>query len=326
MLSGILLGIFLLEETLPSIVIAAEAEAVAQATQTAAQRSEQQPLLAERNSSYQAIDHSQDVISQTPPPAETSVLQMLTIPHIQNVLVSYGLLALCAVSLDAVYVLWFFTPISDGGLALSSSQTGRVLATFGVVAVIFQSYVFTELQSRLGTLRLYRISLACWPLTAAVLPFATMIAQRALPPGIDETNKTMNDLLPPGARAMVWAVIITSNFFRVAASMSFSANNLLVNQSVVFLSGEKLGTLNGLAQASSSFTRALGPYGSTCLFAWSIEMGFSYMIWPIFVVLGTLAVASTLQMADLEAEDVLESIRIQQEEDASTSGSGATEQ
>lgn len=322
--SGFIFGFFLLEETLPSIVEANQSAA----ERSTAQHGEERPLLSETNATYQAVAPVNDnpVASSASghQERETTVLDMLRVPHIQNVLVSYGLLSLCAVSMDAVYVLYFFTPISYGGLALSSAQTGRVLAIFGMGAVLFQSLVFTRLQKRFGTLKLYRISLICWPLTAAVLPLATTVAQSALPPDVDETGKTINELLSPRARALVWCVIVVSNLFRLGATMSFSANNLLVNQAIIFVQGEKLGTLNGLAQAASSLSRALGPYSSTCLFAWSVEMGQSYLIWPIFVILGTLAVASTMQMADLEAEGVLEAIRLQQEQDADSHSSSST--
>ncbi|KDN35426.1 hypothetical protein K437DRAFT_78202 [Tilletiaria anomala UBC 951] len=87
--------------------------------------------------------------------------------------------------------------------------------------------------------------------------------------------------------------------------MSFSCNMLLVNQSATLLraGGAKLGTLNGLAQMSSSVMRALGPYAASALFAWSVEKNILHgkLVWPVLSVIGVLAIVVTTQIEDLEA-------------------------
>ncbi|KDN50797.1 MFS general substrate transporter, partial [Tilletiaria anomala UBC 951] len=172
----------------------------------------------------------------------SGVFFILSFRHIQNVLLSYAFLALCSVSIDAVLVLFLYEPISLGGLSFSSQQTGTLLSVSGFGSVFVQLLLFPWLQKRTGTLRLYRWSLASFPLIALILPLANLVAQAARPPPKggadhhdDDGRKNMAELLPAAAQACIWLLILLATVLRMLSSMSFSCNMLLVNQSATLL-------------------------------------------------------------------------------------------
>ncbi len=178
----------------------------------------------------------------------TGFLGILRVSHIRNVLLSYAFLALSAVAIDAVLVLYLYEPISLGGLSFSSQQTGTLLFLSGAGSVFVQLLLFPYLQQRIGTLRLYRLSLLSFPLVALTLPLANLLAYAALAPedrqGHAGEGKKFAELLPPETQALVWTIVVVAAAFRMMSSMSFSCNMLLVNQSARLLQGARLGTLN----------------------------------------------------------------------------------
>ena len=182
--------------------------------------------------------------SQSPSPEHKGIMHILSIRHIQNVLLSYSFLALSAVSIDAVLVLYLYLPISLGGLSFTSQQTGTLLFLSGLGSVFVQLLLFPFCQKRVGTIRLYRFSLCTFPMTALMLPIANLVALSTLPEGADDEHKRMAELLPPQTQSLVWLIVIIASMFRMTSSMSFSCNMLLVNQSAFLVKGAKLGTLN----------------------------------------------------------------------------------
>lgn len=54
---------------------------------------------------------------------------------------------------------------------------GKVLSLYGIGFFIISAWVFPLLQLRFGTLRLYRVSLSCFPLAAVLFPVVQRIAR-----------------------------------------------------------------------------------------------------------------------------------------------------
>lgn len=221
--------------------------------------------------------------------SSTGVMELLRIRQIQNVLFSYAFLSLTAVALDAVLVLYLYEPVSLGGLGFSSSSTGIVLSMTGLGGVAVQLLLFPPLQRRMGSLRLYQYSFWAFPLSVLLLPIANLIARA----GLVETTETGGEVITQAALVAVWACILVSTLLKVVGQMAFSTNMILVNQCATLTPGTALGTLNSLAQMSSSVSRAIGPYAANTLFALSVTHNllgghFVYLVLTIISIVGAL--------------------------------------
>lgn len=317
-LGAFILAFFYLEETLPSLT--RDRKPPTGDAVDAADLSDvpEEAPLTTRQDSYgsltepRAVERTQQPMNISADSSEEdfSAWNMCQVPQIRRILISSMLMFLAGDGLDAVFVLYLFTPISVGGLAFSSTQSGRLLSLQGAGAIFVQLFLFVRLQRWIGTLRVYQLSLMGWVLVAALLPIATFIARAALPSGIDEDNHNINDLIPADARTWVWLSLLVAVTVRALGAMTYNANNLLVTQSSILIPGQNLGTLNSLVVVAASASRSIGPYLLTSTYAWSVEHQIlkGYLIWPVFVGLCICAALSALHLADLEAEDIREAL------------------
>ncbi|CDW99043.1 hypothetical protein [Sporisorium scitamineum] len=92
-------------------------------------------------------------------------------------MISYAFLALIAVSLDSVFVLYLYEPVPLGGVGFTSNSTGILLSINGLGGALVQLFVFPPLQKRLGTLRTYQLSMVAFPLSVILLPVANAVAR-----------------------------------------------------------------------------------------------------------------------------------------------------
>ena len=132
-----------------------------------------------------------------------------------------------------------------------------------------------------------------FPVSVILLPIAN---------GIARAGENSSDIWYTRA---VWACLLLSTAIRVIGGMAFGSNMLLVNQCSLLTRGSALGTLNSLAQMSSSVTRAIGPYVANTLFALSVTknlMG-GQMVWLVLGLVGCVGPVSCLLIKDLEREE-----------------------
>jgi hypothetical protein len=122
--------------------------------------------------------------------------------------------------------------------------------------------------------------------------------------------------------------------------IAFSCNFIIINQVATRMPGAQLGTLNGLAQMSSSLMRAVGPvslarfsmtlhssldsltllplslsqYAASSLFALSItkHLAGGYLIWGILFSIGLAGSIVTSRVADIE--NVVDRVPIDEDE------------
>ncbi|KAG9021960.1 hypothetical protein FRB95_001085, partial [Tulasnella sp. JGI-2019a] len=87
---------------------------------------------------------------QAPPP-RMSLREIIADPIIRSVLVTYMLMAMVTVSLDALMPLWLYMGIDEGGLGFSTSEIGVILSSVGILATFVNLVVFPPLQRRIGT-------------------------------------------------------------------------------------------------------------------------------------------------------------------------------
>lgn len=104
-------------------------------------------------------------------------LRALFTRDVNAVLGVYMLLALQTVALDAVFVLFCYTSVRHGGLSFSEADIGRALSLGGVATVFFQVLVYPRAQARLGTIKLYRTTLALYVPVFLLLPLCARVAQ-----------------------------------------------------------------------------------------------------------------------------------------------------
>ncbi|CAE6460588.1 putative membrane protein YCR023C [Rhizoctonia solani AG-1 IB] len=252
---GLIAGILFLEETLPKN------------KPSSSQNGERRPLLASNplnNSRYSASTERSFPNPRLPSPdtcgsaaddtekEAPSVKEIMRIPSIRKVLFSYGFMAYVTVSINAVLVLWLYTPVNSGGIGFDSAEIGATLTLSGIFGTAIAVIVFPPLERRVGAVALYRFGMVMQVLNVLAFPLSHALA---LAGG------------KKGAYLGAAAVLVV----RCIASMVFVCNMLLVTRSAPCR--RALGTVNGLAQMVASASRAVGPAIATSLFALSVKNG-----------------------------------------------------
>ncbi|CAE6430579.1 unnamed protein product [Rhizoctonia solani] len=171
-----------------------------------------------------------------------SMRDILTSTAVRRVLVSYAFMALISVSLNAVCVLWLYTPAKLGGIGFTTSEIGITLAASGLLTTIVAIIVFPPIERWVGVVTLYKFGMAMQVVSVITFPLAHAMALAAGKKG-----------------AYFGASIMLS--IRCIAGVVFVCNMLLVNRSAP--NRRSLGVVNGLAQMVASASRALGPAAAT---------------------------------------------------------------
>lgn len=144
----------------------------------------------------QAIEEEQ--LPPKKPEPDGSVMSMLRNAQVRRVMISYSFLSLTSVGIDSVQVLYFWEPITLGGLSFPSTITGTLLSCAGLLGVTVQLLLFPYIQRRIGTLPLYRFCMAIFPLVPLILPLANLAARKGLRKGREdhEEGGFEEDVLP----------------------------------------------------------------------------------------------------------------------------------
>ncbi|GAC98226.1 major facilitator super [Pseudozyma hubeiensis SY62] len=298
-LGSIGLGVVALEETLPAIVERKKWEK--EQKEQRRQRQGGDVVGDDAHQGYGSTNqtHSAPPSSSPPDDAATcephptaSIRELLVIPQIQKVMISYSFLALIAVALDAVFVLFLYEPISLGGVGFTSSSTGLLLSVNGLGGALVQLFLFPPLQQHYGTLRVYQISMMAFPISVILLPLANGIAR------LGASSSESSDWYTYA----VWTCLLVSTAIKTIGGMAFASNMILVNQCSTLTRGTALGTLNSLAQMASSVSRTAGPYFANTLFAFSVTRNLlgGQLVWLVLGVIGLVGPVVTLLIENLE--------------------------
>ncbi|GAA6035772.1 hypothetical protein JCM8097_005693 [Rhodosporidiobolus ruineniae] len=195
-------------------------------------------------------------------------------------LIAYAFLALETVSLDALLILFCYSPISLGGLGFAPADIGTALSLSGLLSVSFQLLLFPPLQRRAGTVPLYRALMALWPVVFSLFPVMSYAARE-------------------WGRRAVWGWLAVFLGLKSIANMSYATNMLTLTDAAP--SKRLLGTLNGVAQMGSSLMRSIGPFAASSLFAFSIShpsiLG-GQLVYLVIFLLSLAGAASTLFLVD----------------------------
>ncbi|SGY79791.1 BQ5605_C008g05223 [Microbotryum silenes-dioicae] len=283
---GFLIGFFFLKETLPSRTTTPSraplpALAVIRgSTKYATRVSSTVPLPPHLRSGYDtpgsASIQSQD---ENEPP---SISSLFTNRRVLNCLVTYALLALQTIALDALFVLFAYSPIKVGGLAFDEAEIGKALGLGGVFTVLFQLVLFPSLQKRFGTVRLYRVFMGLYPFVFGLFPVMATAASKKY----------------DGQGRGVWPALALFLLLKSIANCSYGCNMLVITSSSP--SRRLLGTLNGLAQMLSSLMRAIGPLVASSLFVISKEKKIldGHLVWIVWGCVAVLGFLSTLRLRE----------------------------
>lgn len=191
----------------------------------------------------------------------TDIISLLKDHNLLTLLTSYSLLSFQTISLEALIVLFAFTPIKSGGIGFSTADIGLALSISGALTILAQVVLFPPLQRVFGTASLYKLCMSSYPLIFVMFPIVHFIARHENNENHDATEGFSNSF-------RVWIGIWIILILKTSANMVFSCNMLLVN--AVAPTRDVLGTINGLAQCCASFVRAVGPITASSLFAVSV--------------------------------------------------------
>ena len=151
----------------------------------------------------------------------------------------------------ALLPLFCYTSITHGGLSLSSSDIGTILAINGCFTILVQLVLFPTLERRLGgPVPVYTRVTACLPLLWLCFPLAHLLAASH-----------------PATKALPITALVVAIVLKGISNISIVCSNLLVNNAAPTRSS--LATLNGISQMAGCLSRTVGPTFSTSLFAFA---------------------------------------------------------
>ncbi|CAE6426824.1 unnamed protein product [Rhizoctonia solani] len=275
-ISGLIAGVLFLEESLPKNSARAERRPLL----VSKPRTYSQPVPIPTNcANFQlsAPDDSSPILENTKING-ASAKEIILTPYIHKILVSYGFMAYVTMAINALMVLWLYTPVKTGGIGFSvssndfldqisspqniisiptkrilldlelihehlqSAEIEAALALFGLFGIVVTIIVFPPLERRLGALFLYRFSMVMQILTSLLFPLGHVFT---LAGGGN------------GAYIGVGAMLVA----RCIGGMV--CNILLVTRSAP--SSRSRGTVNAIAQMVASASRAVALVMTTSL-------------------------------------------------------------
>ncbi|GAB2277723.1 Protein ZINC INDUCED FACILITATOR-LIKE 1 [Dionaea muscipula] len=179
-------------------------------------------------------------VEGTPTPSKSLIKNW---PLMSSIIV-YSIFSLHDMAYTEIFSLWAVSPRKLGGLSYTTDSVGNVLSITGVGLVIFQLFVYPRMDKLFGPILLAQI---CGVLSLPILqsyPYIALLSGLSLTLVINAASIAKNVLT---------TIIITCLFV---------LQNRAVDQ-------DQRGTANGLAMASMSLFKAIGPAVGGALFSWA---------------------------------------------------------
>jgi MFS family permease len=149
--------------------------------------------------------------------------------------------------------------IFTGGIGLPPRSVGFTMAIVGSIGIILQLFLYPLVNSRLGTVRSWRVSLYFFPLVYILVPYLSLVPSTTPPP----SQKTG---LP------IWIGLTTLLLIRtVGRTFANPATTILINNCSPHPS--VLGTIHGIGQSASSAARTVGPALGGYLYGVGLDNG-----------------------------------------------------
>jgi MFS family permease len=257
---GFVLGVFLVDETLPSKTTSTLAESDVESI-TEYSTTDSEPRAPE--SAHQQTSSNHEAFS---------FFSVLT-PALVSLLLNSIFMCLLTEMAFAVYPLFAYTPPEVGGLGISEAEIG-VQMGFRAILHIAVTGLYPTLQRRLGNLRLYQTGLSLLPLVMLMFP-------------------TLNWLVRSGESTTGWLFLSILTWFFVIWSLfglTWTSMFSLVVDSAP--SPEAIATVNSLSQMSIVLPQAFAPASATSLFAYSLKTTIprADLAWMVLFALSSLVV------------------------------------
>ncbi|KAG9232384.1 major facilitator superfamily domain-containing protein [Amylocarpus encephaloides] len=205
------------------------------------------------------------IVSRGPPPRPA--FRKIWTRDVLVTLISFGLLPLHNAAFMHIFPVFLSTPSSPnadwtllsftGGLGLQSPSIGIWLSFFGLGGILLQLFVYPRMQSRLGTLGCFRISLFIFPLAYFLAPYLSLLPQEGI------------------TRWFGIAVILCAQV--MARTIAIPSTVILLTESAP--TKTVLGTVHGAGNMLSSLARAVGSAAGGWAFAWGMERGMVGLVW-----------------------------------------------
>jgi MFS family permease len=200
-------------------------------------------------------------------PAKLAFRKIFT-RNVLYTLLSHFLLAFHISSFNALIFILLPTPRSrntkahlpfrfTGGLGLSTEHVGMATAIIGIIGFPLQISSYPLINAKLGTLKCYRVFLPFSPIAYTLLPFLTLLPDKAY-------------LIWP-CLTVVLALQVISRTFTLPGAIIL-VNNSAPDPSV-------LGTIHGFAQSVSSAARTLGPVLGGMGLGWGLKHNAVGAVW-----------------------------------------------
>ncbi|CAK7274045.1 hypothetical protein SEPCBS119000_005969 [Sporothrix epigloea] len=220
--------------------------------------------------------------NKAPLPAP-SAWALFQAPGVSIVLYVYAHVMLLAFSYTALVPVFWFTPVSLGGLGFTPGQIAGMMGLAGAGQALWLLLVFPPLHHRVGTNGVMRLCANAYPLFMAVSPLASLL------------------LRVWDARTLFWCFLPPILVVGSGVSMCFTAVQLAVNDTAP--SPQLLGTLNALALTGVSAIRAFTPALFTSLYAINARTQLlgGYAIWVLMVLIALGYTVAARYLPDYEA-------------------------
>ncbi|KAF1935856.1 MFS general substrate transporter [Clathrospora elynae] len=195
-----------------------------------------------------------------------SAWELANYPGVLKVLVIYNYIMFLAFMFTAVFPVAQYTPVALGGLGFSPGLIAACTALNGVSQASWLLIVFPVLHKRIGTGRILWWCGILWPVLFAIAPLCNLILRYEL-------------------TAFFWSTMPIVLVLGSGAAMTFTGMQLAVND--ISPSHESLGTLNAIALAANSGTRAVAPALATSIYAIGVKYRIlgGQLFWVLQVIL-----------------------------------------
>jgi MFS family permease len=187
--------------------------------------------------------------------------------ELRKVLLAFALLPLHNASFLHIFPVLLSMPTSphqkpsmllfSGGLALSSPKVGLFLAVFGIAGIILQLFIYPPLQRHIGTLNVFRVANAIFPIAYISAPYLALLVDHEF------------------SLCTAMAAILLAQI--VARTMAIPSSILLLTDAAPHRS--MMGTVHGAGNTLSALASACGPAIGGMLLAKGIEMGAIGLVW-----------------------------------------------
>ncbi|KAI5804887.1 major facilitator superfamily domain-containing protein [Geopyxis carbonaria] len=240
--------------------------------------------------SLDRLEHENQTLAEAcpaifPDTGPTVSYSEILVPQIILLLLTYTFFNLTNIAFNSLFPIYASAP-RPTGRELSPKEIGLSLSFAGLVAIVFQGFLFTPIQSRLGNLWCYRLAFLGFVVAMFVMPFVGRYTTHAEP--------------------LIWAEFGIILLIKTVSTVGgLTCSMLLITNASPKPS--TLGTLNGLAQTLSAGGRAFSPLLSGALFTAStkIQPFGEFLAWGVFGGVAALGLffSSLLRSRKLECDE-----------------------